>query len=227
MIRKNVSPFLPESLKTIYHHKRQNKSLLSQLESWDFKPDLSSKEVIEKIRLAWGNTGWSADIDYLHFICGEVAKQKLNVLECGSGLSTILMGFSARKSDSKIQTLEHFSMWYKRMDKLRNRIGIDAVQILLAPLKSYGDFEWYSLEEHLLFDTYDFVVCDGPPSRTKGGRIGLLPKMIDRLPKGSRIIMDDSERQDEIEIIEQWSESYPLSSNFVGTDSIYAVLTKI
>ncbi|MCV5153746.1 hypothetical protein OFC46_28050, partial [Escherichia coli] len=72
------------------------------------------------------------------------------------------------------------------------------VSVRLAELKDYGDFSWYNTQVIYDFpDSFSLVVADGPPGNTKGGRIGLLPLLKDRLSNDVQILLDDAERESE------------------------------
>ncbi len=74
-----------------------------------------------------------------------------------------------------------------------------------APLVDYGEFSWYDVQQ--LPDTcrdISFVVCDGPPGSTPGGRYGLLPLMIGRMKPGCLILVDDTSRPQEAEMVKRW-----------------------
>ena len=53
-------------------------------------------------------------------------------------------------------------------------------------------------------DGIALVICDGPPSSTAGGRYGLVPVMKASLNTSCRILLDDTHRRKEREIIQHW-----------------------
>jgi hypothetical protein len=76
---------------------------------------------------------------------------------------------------------------------------------VLAPLESRGAFDWYSDVPALKpVAEIQAVICDGPPQGTRGGRYGLLPCMQSRLSRGAKIIVDDSHRDAERQMIARW-----------------------
>ena len=73
-------------------------------------------------------------------------------------------------------------------------IDLTNFPVKYAPIKDFGDFEWYDFGTP---DHFDFVVCDGPPQRTTlGARVGLLPVMESNLASGCLILYDDYEYPD-------------------------------
>ncbi len=122
------------------------------------------------LRMGWGNEGWSADTSYLEAVCYWASRIRGPILECGSGLTTLLLGIIA---PNRATTLEHLPEWKEHVQQAAAKHSIP-VNLFTAPLADYGGFHWYSLSG-LLTGDFELVICDGPPSRVIGGRYGLLP----------------------------------------------------
>jgi hypothetical protein len=82
------------------------------------------------------------------------------------------------------------------------RFDLDA-NVVLAPLRSYRDFEWYDVEASSL-PTFSLVVCDGPPNFARAGRYGLVPVLGSRLTSGCTILLDDAARPSERGTLRRW-----------------------
>ena len=128
------------------------------------------------------------------------------ILECGSGLTTLILGAIAQKRRLTVWTLEHNEKWAQRVRRFLGRYGIRSVNILVCPLRDYDNYSWYDPPLEKLPRAFGLVVCDGPPHDTRGGRYGLLPVMGDRLPAGTTILLDDAGRAPERKIAERWAE---------------------
>ena len=152
------------------------------------------------LRMGWGNEGWSADTSYLEAVCYWASRIRGPILECGSGLTTLLLGIIA---PDQVTTLEHLPKWKEHVQGAARKRSI-RVNVSSAPLVDYGEFHWYSLPESL-HGNFELVVCDGPPSGVVGGRYGLLPVAKSLLSRNAVIVMDDVERSDEQAIIERWN----------------------
>jgi hypothetical protein len=159
------------------------------------------------LRFGWGNSGWSADDGYLRVINQFGHETSGRILECGSGLTTIILGIIA---PGRTLSLEHTPGWKSRVLETATRHSI-RVNIQDSPLINYGEFDWYKLPEGIA-EKYSLVICDGPPSATRGGRYGLMPVAFQFLTSKSMILMDDAERQDEQTIIERWKSEFGVSS---------------
>lgn len=173
----------------------------------------------------WGNEGWSAELDYLRFMVKMVASLgKQEVLECGSGLSTLLLAAAAARYGGHITSLEHSPGWAERIRTELCKYGLaQHATPRVAPLRSYGSYTWYDVPERM--GPFAGVVCDGPPSTTPGGRYGLIPVMSDRLAPGCRILLDDVARVDEQNILIRWRDEFKATYRMFGVGKPFAELT--
>ena len=159
----------------------------------------------QDIKEAFGNSAWAADDRYRNMML-HYARTADNVLECGSGLTSLDL---ARAGVSGI-ALENLLDWFGYVEGVAAGMKVEwfDFKVLYAPLIDFGLYEWYNFETTRM---YDFVVCDGPRrSTTKGARYGLLPRMIDNLAPGARILFDD------------FDESVPEEMDALGTTVISA-----
>src|SRR5215475_13344481 len=57
-----------------------------------------TKDLLAELIRTWGNEEWNADPPYLLAVCEAASRVNAPILECGSGLTTILLGiFAARR----------------------------------------------------------------------------------------------------------------------------------
>src|SRR5438132_12465263 len=132
------------------------------------------RRLLDELRSAWDNEGFTADLDYLAEVARLAAATPGPVLECGSGLTTLLLGALAGRRGVEVWSLEHDADWRRRVSvALREHIA-GQVYLWLSPLTDYGEFDWYAAPLPLMPDAFRLVVCDGPPDDTRGGRVGLV-----------------------------------------------------
>jgi len=185
-----------------------------------FRSGFRNTRTLQWLNFGWGNEGWSADTAYLRAMCRWASQVRGPILECGSGLTTIMLGMVA---PGRVTSLEHLSEWQRHVQQTTARHSI-GTNVLAAPLTDYGEFDWYSLPPSLS-NGYELVICDGPPGATRGGRYGLLPTIGHLLAPNALILMDDIERRDEQDIIQRWVREFGVSSEECRTaNSAYAIL---
>jgi Methyltransferase domain len=168
----------------------------------------------------WGNEAWSAREEYLAGCIRHSLTSSGPILECGSGLSTILLGSVAKRQGKIHWVLEHKTAWAKKVQRYLDIYQLDSV-VYAKPLKDYRGFCWYDVPLESMPGSFSLVVCDGPPRRTKGGRYGLVPVMKERLISGCIILLDDAARHEELEIAKRWETELDAPFNIQGTVKPY------
>jgi hypothetical protein len=121
-----------------------------------------TRALIADIHEAWGNVDWSADAAFV----GEGADRALAspgpFLDCGSGLTTVVVGVIADQLGTRVWSLEQDLPWYRRMRSVLAKYEILSVDLRYAPLRSYGEYAWYDVDERSFPRTFTHIFCDGP-----------------------------------------------------------------
>lgn len=175
----------------------------------------------------WGNEAWSARDELLTGCIEHALASNGSILECGSGLTTVLLGVIAKQQGHSHLVLEHKPEWAKKVQKYLTSYGLNSV-VCTSPLKDYGEYCWYDISFVRLPDGFfSLVVCDGPPSRNKGGRYGLAPIMGGRLNPGCIILLDDAGRRAELETAQRWQSEFNVPFNTEGINKPYIKMTLV
>lgn len=178
--------------------------------------------------------GWAASPDLLRFLVELIqAERPEQLLELGSGVSTLLIGYSLRKNGSgRLLSLDHeqeFANKTQRLVKLHD-LG-DHVTVQHAPLVPF-QFEqkipWYDHTEAGLPASIDFLLIDGPPGvRQPLARYPAVPLLYDRIQSGGVIVLDDGGRDAETAAVERWTRDYPdLEAEFISLEKGAWVIRK-
>lgn len=207
--RNLVRGLLPAAARTAVRQRHRVYTLSRSLRAVLDDPAraIRSSKLMEQLVYGWGNRGWSAQTEYLRRIVAAVLASRSDVIECGSGLSTLVIAAAARVSGVRVWSLEHTQIWRERVTVAlrRHGLGDEVANVLSAPLRSYGDFDWYTVPPVLAGRRWGLVVCDGPPSETRGGRYGLLPVLRSQLERPGLVLLDDAARPGEQEILARWA----------------------
>lgn len=183
-------------------------------------------ELIKKLIYAWGNQGFSAKTEYLQ-ACLKIARQcNKPILECGSGLTTVLVGEIAKQRKIPVYSLENNENWYLRVKKMLDKNELIYSKLLFRPTTAYENFEWYETKE-THFPKFELVICDGPHHSNLGGRIGLFPLMKDHFSKGTKILVDDTIRDADRKMIQEWEKLHRMKIVFKGVENPFASLELI
>jgi predicted O-methyltransferase YrrM len=173
--------------------------------------EVPTRRMLRLLSAGWGNDGFAPTLDYLEEVARSAATTEGPILECGSGLTTLLLGLLAGRRGVAIHSLEHSANWQQRIAKVLSENAIRNVEVMNAPLRDYGAFAWYDVRLEQLPEQFRLIVCDGPPGNTKGGRYGLLPLVGERLPQGGVIVLDDADRPGELEMVRRWKKEMDLA----------------
>lgn len=184
-----------------------------------------SDDLLHDLIYGWGNEGWSGQPEYLRACISAALATNGAILECGSGLSTVLLGLAARTSGASVWSLEHLPQWARRVEAALRRHRIRGVRILVAPLVHYDGYDWYAAPLAEMPEQFHLIVCDGPPATTRGGRYGLLPVMRDRLAPGCLILADDADREAEQLMVHRWAHEMSCAITLLGAVKPYFALS--
>ena len=178
-----------------------------------FSPDLLAELVY-----GWGNS-WSVQHEFLDACLREARTTDGPILECGSGLSTILLGVVAQSRGIRVWSLENDGKYASRVQTYLRKYRINSVSLCVAPLRSFGDFDWYSLPQlQTIPSKISMVVCDGPPGSTRGGRYGLVPVMMEKMRPDCVVLLDDGARADEQAVAGRWAQLLGASPEIIGSE---------
>jgi Methyltransferase domain len=207
-----VKALVPRALKSKLRTLHRASTLRRALAKVD-RCILESKQITtaqaEQLVYGWSNEGWSAKSNLVEYLVNTFQDFEGTAVECGSGLSTILFGQIARKTGAQVFSLEHNQDWYTRMQSALSSYKLNSDAVLFTPLVNYGSYEWYfdspALSE---INAINLILCDGPPKATLGGRHGFMPRMLHKLAVGAKIVVDDTHREDEAQMLRNWFRDY-------------------
>jgi predicted O-methyltransferase YrrM len=189
---------------------------------------LDEPAFLADIRAAWGNEGYSADVSFLAEAIRRVRGLAAGaVLECGSGISTVLMGLSIPdRATCEIVVFENDVRWFERVTSVTRQYRFANVHLVHTPLQSYGDYMWYAPPTQRM-PRFHLVVCDGPTEATPGGRYGLLPVMAPHLVKDAVILLDDVDTKIGRDVLARWENEGLVARVELreGTDGVFGIVT--
>lgn len=177
--------------------------------------------------------GWAASPDYLALIAGEIfGLQPKLILECGSGISTIVAAYCLEKiGGGKIVSLEQDAAHAERTSNMLALHGLkDYAEVIHAPIAETDiagiPMQWYDTRALNGLEGIVMVVVDGP-SLSKGPlrRYPALPLVADHLADTAVVILDDADRPDERAVFARWTAEFPKAvSRFEWTEKGTCIL---
>ncbi len=142
-----------------------------------------------------------------------------NIVECGSGTSTIVLAhlLKALGIGSHIYALENYQPSIEKVRRqLRQHDLEQFVTIIAVPLvkKRYEgfatEFQWYDVDPTAIPTTIDLLIVDGPlGSVNRYARYPAGPELLPRLSRNGRVFVDDANRPDEQAMVRRWLNAHP------------------
>jgi predicted membrane-bound spermidine synthase len=143
-----------------------------------------------------------------------------NVLELGSGLSTLCLGLLGKKIPLKVHVLEHDRGWFELMQRLLEMNDINNVKMEYVSLIDFNQDgfsgRFFNLASVQL-DSYDSIIVDGPPANNPKiihSRYPAIHLIKNHLKPDGFFYLDDIDRKGEQEILRAWSKISPFRIAF-------------
>lgn len=181
-----------------------------------------SDQTMARLLYGWGNS-WSLREELITELWHRAWHTRGPVLECGSGLSTLLLGIAADRLGYDLYSLEHDAGWHAQVAAAVQRLGLKRVRVIAAPLVMHGGYAWYDAPGHFP-EEFTLVLCDGPPGTTMGGRYGLLPELRPAMAPDCVILLDDAARDGEQEVLRRWEQEHHTVSTVSGSEKPFAIV---
>ena len=183
---------------------------------WD-DADRDALEILRPLLDAGGYLPWSEWAlrpAALAAVCNEiVVADRREVVELGSGVSTVVLGRLLAQQGGRLTSVEHDPDWAGVVRRLLESDGLtEAARLIEGPLEPHSlaldRARWYP-ESALaqLPAEIDLLLVDGPPGNEEGierSRHPALPVLGERLGPGAMVVLDDAERPGEQGILENW-----------------------
>jgi predicted O-methyltransferase YrrM len=135
------------------------------------------------LKKIYGNDEWAATEEMLFALIMLARVAKENILECGSGLSTLVM--ASANPNVTIYALEQDPSWAAYIQSQLDHYQLSNVKVLYSPLTNNNGRSWYTVLSDL--PMFDMALCDGP-RKTRAGFYGA---MHDKISSGAPIVFDD------------------------------------
>jgi hypothetical protein len=148
-----------------------------------------------------------------------IVNRKTNIIEFGSGISTVYIANIISKIDVKNEitfySIDHNQDWINILKGILKRLNLnDKVKFICAPLDKSGlslkNLDWYSekiLDEQQFHNAFDLILIDGPLAYTKElelSRYPAVPYLHHKklISSNVSIYLDDINRRGEEKIVE-------------------------
>jgi predicted O-methyltransferase YrrM len=155
---------------------------------------------------------WAIEADFGGLIYQEMQSRPQVVVECGSGVTTLLIAACLRAQGSgRLYSLEHDAHFAVVTRERLEAAGLSEwVELIVAPLTEQC-FDgrrgtWYDeIEASKVPGGIDLLIVDGPPDVRAWARWPALEVFHDRLNPGATLLLDDGRRRHERRVASRWA----------------------
>lgn len=156
-----------------------------------------------------------ASPDLLLYLANHIVATKPRlIVECGSGVSTLVLARTAQllSPSTRVISLEHDPGYLEQSRQMITMHELGGfVELRHAPLAPAGlpDHEtlWYDMTMLDDVSGIDLLLVDGPPAALGPHvRYPAIPLLRDRLSRTAVVLLDDAARPDEAEVAGRWTE---------------------
>jgi len=158
-----------------------------------------------------------------------VLHERRCVVECGSGLSTLVLARVLAEQGGHLVTLEHDPAWANVVGRLLRREGLeDVVTLVEAPLRPApaGALDWYDVDAMagaMSERGCDLLVVDGPPAHEEGkglARLPAVPVLRRWFAPSCTVVLDDADREGERAVVQEWERQTGVSFALRGNEGV-------
>lgn len=174
--------------------------------------------------------GYAVRPDFATLLVSEVSKQRpACVVELGSGLSTLILGYALESWNGQLWSIEHEPDYARQTQSAVVQHGLEKhVTVIHAPLEpwAHAGQPWYGRQWLADVPPIDLLVVDGPQGALcPMARYPAVPALAPYLAPGAAIVVDDAAREDERTMVRHWlAENPELMANDVETEQGAVVL---
>ncbi|MGR7921041.1 class I SAM-dependent methyltransferase [Zobellella denitrificans] len=185
--------------------------------------------------------GWATSPDVLlHLHTHIMATRPKVVIEFGSGASTLVIADALCQNGSgRLVSIEHSDFYGAQTlttlhaEKLHPWVDLRIGDLEdwdgehLNPEGAEKPSRWYPQSLLQGVDNIDLLWVDGPPGATcLFSRYPALPALFERLTPQAQIWMDDTIRQEEVDICSHWAEKYNFDIKYLPLEKGLGILTR-
>lgn len=179
--------------------------------------------------------GWAISPDFASLILSKMKETRpTNILECGSGISTVLIAYYLKKiNKGHLYSFEHDKEYAEStVDLLKRHDLLPYVTIFNTDLIDHDingkSWKWYNTDQMNKDIKFDLVIIDGPPFQVQPkSRYPALPILDNFFNPNAVILIDDCAREQDNEVINDWlAEFKNYDSQWFDTEKGAYVLTK-
>lgn len=151
----------------------------------------------------------------LHLVLLIKEHEPKTVVELGSGSSTVWLSYFVEQYGGQVHSVDHLAQYQQQTLQYLKKHDLETTaSVTEAPLQSYTigghEYSWYDMQAFEQIESIDLLIIDGPPGKTnRWARYPALPLLQHKLAPNALVVLDDSDRKDETQTLQQWLQDNP------------------
>ena len=198
-----IRPWLSK-LKTYRRYHRMDRHLRSLFET---SPSSLTDEQLIELWQSWGDDLPISRLPYIRTSIAEAARCAGPILQCGSSLSSILIGIichQARAWSKQLWILEHDPHWGNMIRSYLKQYEIGKAHVISAPIEQFDGFVSYILDASRLPKSFALVLCDASVALPSSAR-GVMERMSDHLDDRCVFLARNAKRPRDLKRLADWA----------------------
>lgn len=172
-------------------------------------PEAPSDELIGKLFAAWGDRLKDERRHYIQRCLAEATRATGPILQCGSGLLSVLIGMVCQQSDDpakRLWVLEHDPHWGNLARSWLEARDIKHAHIIYAPAEQFDGYLSYVLDPSRLPSNFALVLSEASAA-LPGSTRGVVTRMADHLGNRCVILGRNARRPKDLKFLADWAKS--------------------
>lgn len=214
LAKKVVPPRCWDALKSSLAERKLDAAIRTLISTETF-----TDGAILEFREAWGNQGFSADNGFIAHVARVLLDRPGDVLECGSGATTVLAAIIGKRHGFGVYSLEQDAQWKREVLRTLTRHQLARATVIAAPIGRLHDYAWYELPSVELPRHFATVICDGPYIADawaspvyENWRYGILPWLHTTGRTFDQLLLDDFDDTRCAPVLKRWEREFGVSS---------------
>ena len=172
-------------------------------------PEAPSDELIDNLFAAWGDRLSSERRDYIQRCLAEATRASGPILQCGSGLLSVLIGLVCQHANApgkRLWVLEHDPHWGNLARSWLEARDIKHAHIIYAPAEQFNGFLWYVLDPSRLPNDFALVLSEASAALPGSAR-GVVSRMAKQFGNRCVILAGNARRPKDLKFLADWAKS--------------------
>ncbi len=157
----------------------------------------------------WGDPLAQADERFLRSVLAEARAADGAVLQCGTSLTTLILGSICDQDDQpkkQLWCLEADPHWANMVRSWLTEYQINSAHVIHSAAKLFKSYVWYSLDPNRLAREYHLVICDGNRASVKGA-VATVHRIADRLAQQFVILIRNVGSSADMKELAAWAKT--------------------